>query len=107
MERTDDGPSLTRDLALATWGLFVGLAFLLLAAGLFGTLLGVRSELVGLPTVVSSLISASITQASSSAHVWRCPRWVVSATSASTPRSRRCCPRRCWRSASPTRRRHG
>jgi len=59
MERTDDGPSLTRDLALATWGLFVGLACLLLAAGLFGTLLGVRSELVGLPTVVSSLISAS------------------------------------------------
>jgi MFS family permease len=59
MERTDDGPSFTRDLALATWGLFVGLAFLLLAAGLFGTLLGVRSELIKLPTVVSSLISAS------------------------------------------------
>ena len=59
MERSDDGPSLTRGLALATWGLFVGLAFLLLAAGLFGTLLGVRSELIKLPTVVSSLISAS------------------------------------------------
>ena len=59
MERSDDGPSLTRDLALATWGLFVGLAFLLLAAGVFGTLLGVRSELIKLPTVVSSLISAS------------------------------------------------
>jgi len=59
MERNDDGPSLTRDIALATWGLFVGLALLLLAAGLFGTLLGVRSELVGLPTVVSSIISAS------------------------------------------------
>lgn len=59
MERSDDGPSLTRDLALATWGLFVGLGFLLLAAGLFGTLLGVRSELIKLPTVVSSLISAS------------------------------------------------
>jgi MFS family permease len=59
MERSDDGPSLTRSLALATWGLFVGLAFLLLAAGLFGTLLGVRSELIKLPTVVSSLISAS------------------------------------------------
>jgi MFS family permease len=59
MERNDDGPSFTRDIALATWGLFVGLAFLLLAAGLFGTLLGVRSELVGLPTAVSSLISAS------------------------------------------------
>jgi MFS family permease len=59
MERTDDGPSLSRDIALATWGLFVGLAFLLLAAGLFGTLLGVRSELIKLPTAVSSLISAS------------------------------------------------
>ena len=59
MERTDDGPSLKRDLALATWGLFVGLALLLLAAGLFGTLLGVRSELIKLPTAVSSLISAA------------------------------------------------
>ena len=59
MERSDDGPSRKRDLALATWGLFVGLAFLLLAAGLFGTLLGVRSELIKLPTAVSSLISAS------------------------------------------------
>ncbi len=59
MQRNDDGPSFTRDIALATWGLFVGLALLLLAAGLFGTLLGVRSELVGLPTAVSSLISAS------------------------------------------------
>ena len=59
MERSDDGPSLNRDIALATWGLFVGLALLLLAAGLFGTLLGVRSELIKLPTVVSSLISAS------------------------------------------------
>ena len=59
MERSDDGPSLKRDLALATWGLFVGLALLLLAAGLFGTLLGVRSELIGLPTAVSSFISAS------------------------------------------------
>lgn len=59
MQPTDDGPSLRRDLALATWGLFVGLALLLLAAGLFGTLLGVRSELIGLPTAVSSAISAS------------------------------------------------
>lgn len=45
--------------ALATWGLFVGFAFLLLAGGLFGTLLGVRSELAGLPTALSSLISAA------------------------------------------------
>ena len=46
-------------LALATWSLFVGLALLMVAGGLFGTLLGVRSERVGLPTAVSSLISAS------------------------------------------------
>jgi len=56
---TDDGPALRRDLALATWGLFVGLALLMFAGGLFGTLLGVRSERTGLPTIVSSLISAS------------------------------------------------
>jgi len=55
----DDGSALRHDLALATWGLFVGLAFLMLAGGLFGTLLGVRSERVGLPTVVSSFIAAS------------------------------------------------
>jgi MFS family permease len=48
-----------RRLALATWSLFVGLAFLMLAGGLFGTMIGIRSELVGLPTAVSSLISAS------------------------------------------------
>ena len=59
MERSDDGPSLNRDIALATWSLFLGLALLLLAAGMFGTLLGVRSELIKLPTIVSSLISAS------------------------------------------------
>lgn len=46
-------------LALATWGLFAGLALLMTAGGLSATLLGVRSELVGLPTPVSSLISAS------------------------------------------------
>ncbi|MSX94816.1 MAG: MFS transporter, partial [Actinobacteria bacterium] len=44
---------------LATWGLFAGLALLMVSGGLFSTLLGVRSEQRGLPTVVSSLISAS------------------------------------------------
>ncbi len=58
-ELLDDGPPVGRDLALATWGLFVGLALLMFAAGLFGTLLGVRSELAGLPTLVSALISTS------------------------------------------------
>ncbi len=55
----DDGPPVGRDLALATWGLFVGMALLLFAAGLFGTLLSVRSELAGLPTLVSGLISTA------------------------------------------------
>lgn len=55
----DAGPSLSRDLAMATWGLFVGLALLLLAGGLFGTLLGVRAETDGLPTAITGLISAS------------------------------------------------
>ena len=54
-----DAPADRRDLALATWGLFVGLAFLMLAGGLFGTLLGVRSERIGLPTALSSMIAAA------------------------------------------------
>lgn len=53
------GRDARRDLALATWGLFVGLALVMLAGGLFGTLLGVRSERTGQPTAVSSLIAAS------------------------------------------------
>lgn len=57
--RLDDGPAARRGLALATWGLFAGLALLMAAGGLFSTLLGVRSEKVGLPTVVSSIISAA------------------------------------------------
>jgi MFS family permease len=56
-ELLDDGPPVGKDLALATWGLFVGLALLLFAGGLCGTLLGVRSELAKLPTLVSGLIS--------------------------------------------------
>ena len=53
------GPALSRDLALATWGLFVGLALLLLAGGLFSTLLGVRAETEGLATGITGIISAS------------------------------------------------
>ncbi len=58
-EPHNDTPRQGSGLALATWSLFVGLALLMVAGGLFGTLLGVRSERVGLPTAVSSLISAS------------------------------------------------
>ena len=50
---------IARRLALATWGLFVGLAMLMAAGGLFSTALSVRAELAGMPTVVSSAISAS------------------------------------------------
>lgn len=57
--RTDDGPALGKDIALATWGLFVGLSFLMVAGGLFGTLLSVRSELSGQSTLVIGTISAS------------------------------------------------
>lgn len=57
-QRLDAGPAITRDLAMATWGLFVGLALLLLAGGLFGTLLGVRAETAGLNTGIIGLISA-------------------------------------------------
>jgi MFS family permease len=52
----NDGRS---SLYLATWGLFLSLAMVLLGGGMFSTLLGVRSELVGLPTAVSGTISAA------------------------------------------------
>jgi MFS family permease len=57
-DRIEAGPAISRDMALATWGLFVGLALLMLAGGLFGTLLGVRAETAGLPTAITGLISA-------------------------------------------------
>jgi len=57
--RIDAGPALSRDLALALWGLFVGLAMLLAAGGLLSTLLGVRAETKGLPTIITGGIAAS------------------------------------------------
>jgi MFS family permease len=55
----DHDPQGRRGIALATWGLFAGLSLLMTSGGLFSTLLGVRSERAGLPTVVSSLIPAA------------------------------------------------
>ncbi|MBI4933978.1 MAG: MFS transporter [Actinobacteria bacterium] len=55
----DHEPQGRRGIALATWGLFAGLSLLMTSGGLFSTLLGVRSEEAGLPTVVSSLIPAA------------------------------------------------
>jgi MFS family permease len=54
-----DGPSATSSLAWATWALFVGLALMLMGAGLFATLLGVRSELENFSTGTIGVISAA------------------------------------------------
>jgi MFS family permease len=54
-----DDAEMAPSLTLATWGLFVGLGLLLVGSGLFGTLLGVRAELAGVPTIVSSAIAAA------------------------------------------------
>ena len=66
--RASDGPDapdatgelgpVTHSLVWATWALFVGLGFMLVGAGLFGTVVGVRSELDGFPTVTIGLVSA-------------------------------------------------
>ena len=42
-----------KTILLATWGLFTGLTFLLISAGSYSTLLGIRAELKNLPTVIS------------------------------------------------------
>lgn len=52
------GPA-TESLALATWALFVGIALVLVGAGLFGTLVSVRSELDGYSSTVIGLISGA------------------------------------------------
>lgn len=57
--RESDGPAVSQNLALATWGLFAGLAFVMFAGGLFATLLGVRAERSGVATAVSSSIAAA------------------------------------------------
>jgi MFS family permease len=45
-------------LALTTWGLFAGLAILLIGVGLFATLVGVRAELEGFGTITIGVIGA-------------------------------------------------
>lgn len=54
-----DGRAVTVSLAWATWALFVGLALMLAGAGLFATLLGVRSELENFSTGVIGVIGAA------------------------------------------------
>ena len=48
-----------RTILLSTWGLFTGLALLLVSAGVFSTLVGVRAELKQLPTIVSGGITTA------------------------------------------------
>ena len=48
-----------RTILLATWGLFAGLTFLMISAGSFSTLLGIRAELKKLPTIISGGITTA------------------------------------------------
>jgi MFS family permease len=52
-------PSTRRSLMLATWGLMAAVGMVLLSGGMFSTLIGVRAELEGLPTVLSGAISGA------------------------------------------------
>ena len=48
-----------QSILLATWGLFAGLTFLLVSAGNFSTLIGIRAELEQLPTLLSGGITTA------------------------------------------------
>ena len=51
--------STRRTILLSTWGLFTGLALLLITAGVFSTLVGIRAELKHLPTLISGGITTA------------------------------------------------
>jgi MFS family permease len=51
--------STRRTILLSTWGLFTGLALLLVTAGVYSTLIGIRAELKQLPTLVSGGITTA------------------------------------------------
>ena len=51
--------STRRTILLSTWGLFTGLALLLVTAGVYSTLVGIRAELKKLPTLVSGGITTA------------------------------------------------
>ena len=51
--------STRRNILLSTWGLFTGLALLLVTAGVYSTLVGIRAELKNLPTLVSGGITTA------------------------------------------------
>jgi MFS family permease len=51
--------STRRTILLSTWGLFTGLALLLVTAGVYSTLVGIRAELKNLPTLVSGGVTTA------------------------------------------------
>ena len=53
------GGPLVHSLAWATWALFVGLGLMLSGAGLFATVVGIRSEVEGFPTLAIGLVTAA------------------------------------------------
>ena len=59
MQPLDLAVPVRHSLVRATWGLLVGVGLVLLSGGLFSTLLGVRGELEGLPTVVSGALTTA------------------------------------------------
>ncbi|MEI2705663.1 MAG: MFS transporter [Ilumatobacteraceae bacterium] len=59
MTTDSDLPLRRSSLAVSTWALFVGLALVLCGVGLFGTVVGIRSELNGFSDVVIGLIGAA------------------------------------------------
>ena len=58
-DTTDTGGPLTTSIAWATWALFVGLGLMLSGAGLFATIVGIRSENEGFPTLVIGTVTAA------------------------------------------------
>jgi len=55
---SESGP-ITTSIVWATWALFVGLGLLLTGAGLFATVVGIRSETDGFPTIAIGSIAAA------------------------------------------------
>ena len=55
----NQGGPLVHSLAWATWALFVGLGLMLSGAGLFATVVGIRSEVEGFPTLAIGLVTAA------------------------------------------------
>ena len=58
-DTTDTGGPLTTSIAWATWALFVGLGLMLSGAGLFATIVGIRSETEGFPTLLIGVVTAA------------------------------------------------